>query len=177
MPFSEIRCDCKLCLNNVKGLCKAKRITVGAGRTCKDYITARGCMNTSRFGGKEGRAMAQRAQHECNYPGCHVLTRERYCDKHTRVDDKRRQSAAKRGYDSKWVKARKAFLAEHPTCQCADCVASGQPLPADVVDHITPHRGDPRLFWDSANWQAMNHVCHNRKTARENGGFGNKILK
>jgi len=51
---------------------------------------------------------------------------------------------------------------------------SGVRHPADVVDHIIPHRGNQKLFWDTKNWQAMNHVCHNRKTAREDGGFGNR---
>lgn len=176
MP-TTIKCELKLCLNNSKGLCKANGIRIGRNGRCKDYITAGQCMPTSRFGGKEARYMAQKAQHECYYPGCHVLTRDRYCDKHKRPEDKRRPSAAKRGYGSKWDKARKAFLAAHPTCQCAECVASGHPLQADVVDHIIPHRGNSKLFWDTRNWQAMNHVCHNRKTARENGGFGNDILK
>ena len=121
--------------------------------------------------------MPHKSMHVCNYPGCQALTRERYCGKHRKASyDDRRQSAAKRGYDSKWNIARLAFLAEHPTCECPECVASGQPLPADVVDHIIPHRGNQRLFWDTKNWQAMNHVCHNRKTARENGGFGNDII-
>jgi 5-methylcytosine-specific restriction protein A len=46
-------------------------------------------------------------------------------------------------------------------------------MPASVVDHIVPHRGDMALFWDRSNWQAMSKLCHDRKTARENGGFGN----
>jgi prophage lambdaSa04, HNH endonuclease family protein len=29
------------------------------------------------------------------------------------------------------------------------------------------------LFWDKTNWQAMSKRCHDRKTAREDGGFGN----
>ena len=115
--------------------------------------------------------------HECFYPGCHQLTKDRYCDKHKKATEIRRGSAASRGYGSKWAKARAAFLASHPVCQCPECTSSGQPLPADVVDHIIPHRGDPKLFWDTKNWQAMNHVCHNRKTAKENGGFGNKIIR
>ena len=43
---------------------------------------------------------------------------------------------------------------------------------ATVVDHIVPHRGDMRLFWDTKNWQAMAKSCHDRKTARHDGGFG-----
>lgn len=118
--------------------------------------------------------MPKRAWHECAYPGCHRLTKDRYCAVHAAKQDTRRESSYRRGYTSRWAKARRAFLMEHPVCECPECQASGQPLPADVVDHIIPHRGDPVLFWDRNNWQAMNHVCHNKKTAREDGGFGNK---
>jgi 5-methylcytosine-specific restriction protein A len=31
------------------------------------------------------------------------------------------------------------------------------------------------LFWDSSNWQAMAKVCHDRKTARQDGGFRGKV--
>jgi 5-methylcytosine-specific restriction protein A len=44
---------------------------------------------------------------------------------------------------------------------------------ATVVDHIKPHQGDPELFWDSENLQALCAPCHSRKTASEDGGFGN----
>ena len=43
---------------------------------------------------------------------------------------------------------------------------------ASVVDHRVPHRGDMALFWDSSNWQSMAKECHDRKTATEDGGFG-----
>ena len=33
-----------------------------------------------------------------------------------------------------------------------------------VVDHIVPHRGDARLFWDEDNWQPLCKSCHDRKT-------------
>lgn len=41
------------------------------------------------------------------------------------------------------------------------------------VDHIVPHRGDPELLYDEANLQSLCHECHSKKTAREDGGFGN----
>lgn len=119
----------------------------------------------------------KRARHECRYPGCHELTTDRYCEKHKVKQDNTRLSAHARGYTSKWDKARKVFLAEHPTCECAECKASGNPLAANVVDHIIPHRGDMKLFWDRNNWQAMNKRCHDKKTARENGGFGNMVKR
>jgi 5-methylcytosine-specific restriction endonuclease McrA len=68
--------------------------------------------------------------------------------------DERRPTARERGYDSKWDKARAEFLAEHPHCRvCGE--------PATVVDHIVPHRGDPKLFWDRKNWQSLCAHHHN----------------
>ena len=75
-----------------------------------------------------------------------------------------RPAAARRGYDSAWRKARLLFLAEHPLC--VTCQAEGCLTPASVVDHIKPHRGDWRLFWDSANWQALCKRHHDSKTGR-----------
>ena len=68
--------------------------------------------------------------------------------------DKRRPNASDRGYDGRWKKARAAFLAKHPHCvMCSE--------PATVVDHVKPHRGDQRLFWDSTNWQSLCATHHN----------------
>jgi 5-methylcytosine-specific restriction endonuclease McrA len=73
-----------------------------------------------------------------------------------------------RGYTYRWQLARKAFLAEHPLCECEDCLAGEKRLTvATVVDHHIPHRGDERLFWDRSNWRAMAKPCHDRKTQRE----------
>lgn len=69
-----------------------------------------------------------------------------------------RPSACKRGYGRAWRKASKAYLAKHPWCSACSGLAA-------VVDHIMPHKGDQRLFWDSRNWQGLCVVCHNRKTA------------
>ena len=68
----------------------------------------------------------KRARHECRYPGCHELTTDRYCEKHKVKQDNTRLSAHARGYTSKWDKARKVFLAEHPTCECAECKAQAE---------------------------------------------------
>jgi len=38
---------------------------------------------------------------------------------------------------------------------------------ATDVDHIVPHRGDQRLFWDESNWQALCHRHHSIKTRSE----------
>lgn len=46
-------------------------------------------------------------------------------------------------------------------------VMNGRYVRATVVDHIKPHRGDQRLFWDEDNWQALCKECHDRKTLTE----------
>jgi 5-methylcytosine-specific restriction protein A len=38
---------------------------------------------------------------------------------------------------------------------------------ATVVDHIIPHRGNQRLFWDQNNWQALCKRHHDLKTGNE----------
>ena len=73
-----------------------------------------------------------------------------------------RPTAADRGYGSVWRRARKLFLVAHPLCVA--CRAEGRRAPAQVVDHVMPHRGDLALFWDRGNWQALCTTCHNRKT-------------
>jgi hypothetical protein len=79
--------------------------------------------------------------------------------------DRLRPSAARRGYGSRWRRARAAYLARHPLC--VPCEAAGRLVSATVVDHVVPHRGDEMLFWDEANWAALCKRCHDAKTARE----------
>jgi len=61
-------------------------------------------------------------------------------------------------YNYQWQQARLQFLKEHPFC--AHCRERGLFVAATVVDHITPHNGDPRLFWDRSNWQPLCKPCH-----------------
>ena len=122
--------------------------------------------------------MPNKPKHPCGYPGCPELidAGKYYCPKHEKLVkanmDKSRGSAAKRGYGSKWQKARKTFLAKHPLCE--ECLKKGKTAPATVVDHIIPHRGNMKLFWDVNNWQALCKHHHDAKTAKEvfHGGKG-----
>lgn len=74
-----------------------------------------------------------------------------------------RPSAASRGYGRRWQKARVGFLSRHPFC--AECGRRSKKTLATVVDHVIPHRGDPKLFWDHDNWQPLCTRCHGQKTA------------
>src|SRR5699024_6125985 len=96
----------------------------------------------------------QRPLRPCSEPGCSNLTRNRYCeDCNGKIDsynyDKLRGSAHKRGYDRKWRKARRKYLMHNPLC--VHCMEEGRQTPATVVDHIQPHKGDMKLFWDMKN--------------------------
>ncbi|WP_366881176.1 HNH endonuclease [Halothiobacillus sp.] len=63
------------------------------------------------------------------------------------------------------------YLSLHPLC--AACQRHDRTVAASVVDHIKPHKGNRELFWDEHNWQGLCKPCHDVKTAREDGGFGN----
>ena len=71
----------------------------------------------------------------------------------------------------RWKDLRARQLARFPHCQCPH--HKGQSIPADVVDHIVPHKGDTRLFHDPRNLQSMTKECHDRfKQSQEKGGSG-----
>lgn len=110
----------------------------------------------------------------CSHPGCSTLVQSGYCDVHKKDKqsyDRYRGSAHERGYTSAWARYSKQFLKAHPLCE--ECLKNGIVEPSEVTDHIIPHKGDMVLFWDKKNHQALSKRCHDRKTAKEDGGFGN----
>ena len=117
--------------------------------------------------------MPYKPKRSCSFPGCPELipSGERFCSKHKKEEqkryDKQRGTAAQRGYDARWRRYKKRYITEHPLCinyeECHNV--------ATVVDHIISvnQGGD---FWDPNNHQPMCKPCHDRKTAKEDGGFG-----
>lgn len=104
----------------------------------------------------------------CLNPRCTALTRTGYCDKHKSERTHKPINNNQQLYSWNWRKQSKEFLSNNPFCTiCKRKLAT-------EVDHIEPHQGDPSRFWDSTNWQALCKCCHSRKTASEDGGFGNK---
>jgi 5-methylcytosine-specific restriction enzyme A len=68
-----------------------------------------------------------------------------------------------------WRKLRSHQMTVEPLCRM--CLASGRTTAATVCDHITPHRGDPDLFW-SGPFQSLCAPCHSRfKQSLESGGL------
>lgn len=122
--------------------------------------------------------MTARPPSICRFPGCgKKIPRAGHCEAHQRevrkASDSRRESSHQRGYGWKWRQYAEHFKRANPLC--AHCLAEGviPPRATTEVDHITPHRGDMRLFWDKANHQGLCKPHHSRKTASEDGGFGN----
>jgi 5-methylcytosine-specific restriction endonuclease McrA len=78
-------------------------------------------------------------------------------------------SSTQRGYGYRWQRARAGHLISEPLCRM--CKAEGKLRPATIVDHIIPHRGDKRLFWDRKNWQSLCTTHHDStKQAEEKTG-------
>lgn len=67
-----------------------------------------------------------------------------------------KRSSAARGYGRKWRQARAEFLSINPLC----VMCRPRAVPATVVDHKTPHRGDLGLFWNRNNWQPLCKAHH-----------------
>ena len=120
----------------------------------------------------QGYSLPYKPKKECGYPGCPKLIPAGmpYCTEHKRVEqkryDKERGTAAQRGYDARWQRYRKQYIAEHPLCINFDECHN----PTTVVDHKQPASkgGD---FWDPNNHQPMCKSCHDRKTVKEDGGW------
>jgi 5-methylcytosine-specific restriction endonuclease McrA len=57
------------------------------------------------------------------------------------------------------------------------CQKQGRVTAASVVDHIIPHKGDQKLFWDSANnWQSLCKDHHDAaKQAEERHGYSSEV--
>ena len=120
--------------------------------------------------------MPTEAKRPCRKPMCpEYAEKGGLCALHRRDVQKKqdgaRGSAASRGYDYRWQQYTKQYRKRHPLCRL--CAEADRITATQVVDHIVPHKGDKRLFWDPNNHQPLCKACHDRKTAVEDGGFGN----
>lgn len=115
--------------------------------------------------------MPTRCARACATPGCagEASIRGRCAPCAARAEQGRAEEAGRAWYNTtRWRILRALVLREADyLCECETCKAEERATPANTADHIKPHRGDPRLFWDRANLQAMSAECHSAKTAGE----------
>ena len=76
--------------------------------------------------------------------------------------------------DSRWRHPKRGLrilkLRTDPLCWY--CQQARRLTPADTVDHIKPHRGDPDLFFDWDNLRSCCKACHDAiAQAKDNQGF------
>lgn len=69
-------------------------------------------------------------------------------------------------YNYRWQRVRDHWLKYHPLC--VHCMDKGILKAANEVDHVIPHKGDMKLFWDNSNYQSLCKSCHSKKTSNEN---------
>lgn len=68
-----------------------------------------------------------------------------------------------------WRELRKYRLMREPVCRY--CSEVGKHTPAEIVDHIEPHKGDTYKFFDYTNTQSLCKRCHDSvKQAYEKSG-------
>jgi len=108
--------------------------------------------------------MPDQAPHFCSVPGCPEVTTAPRCPAHAaQAEQARANYAVRRWYRTPRWKALRAQVLREAAYVCADC---RQVVAQLAVDHVVKHGGDPRLFWDRANLQALCGRCHGRKTTR-----------
>lgn len=120
----------------------------------------------------------------CAQPGCPKLAVrcQRFCEAHSKdnyVLEGNRQKGSARYHNTPWASWYQRFpwtgpnglryvtLARDPICKICNRA------PSTVADHIVPYKGIWDLFTDLSNLQGICAPCHDRKTALEDGGFGN----
>jgi 5-methylcytosine-specific restriction endonuclease McrA len=73
---------------------------------------------------------------------------------------------------ARWQRLRWSVLVRDLfTCQWPGCGTVETDTALLVADHVTPHRGDERLFWDDANLQCLCKACHDRHKQRVEAGL------
>jgi len=76
---------------------------------------------------------------------------------------------------ARWKKLRRRHLSKDPLCLY--CKKEGLITAANVVDHVTPHRGDPALFWSEDNLQSLCKRHHDSDKQRfEKTGRIKKVI-
>lgn len=120
--------------------------------------------------------MPNKAGVPCRDKGCPGIVLDGVCNvcgksfKRDKNYDSARGTARDRGYDSRWEKVRRMYLAKYPLCQ--RCESFGRVTVATEVHHLIPVKAGG--LHEEENLKAVCHKCHMmleaelRKMEREN---------
>lgn len=114
-------------------------------------------------------------------PQCvHKATRQGFCEAHylerKRAWDKKRGNGSARGWTTEWAAFRTRYLAEHPRCECAECMGLAyglRPIATDINHLGDASRTSPDRY-DESKLMAMSHAHHSRYTAQHQPGGWHK---
>lgn len=101
-------------------------------------------------------------------PAYEAKRREGYRDYNKKRDPKVIIWMNSRRYET----LRRVHLRAYPLC--VECVKDGIDRSGNIVDHVEAHKGQYERFWNTDNWQTLCKHHHDIKTAKEDGGFGNR---
>ena len=65
---------------------------------------------------------------------------------------------------AEWKRLRRSQLQAKPFC--AYCLQLEIKIPATIVDHVTPHKGNKALFFNPLNLQSLCKTCHDSAKQR-----------
>ena len=115
----------------------------------------------------------------CNKIGCNILTRERYCDKHTvlscegRKETDRYYNKYKRNkvinsfYQSREWRMLRAEVMRRDKGLCVNCLKQGKYSQAKSVHHIVKVKDDWSRRLDMDNCKALCDRCHNEEDKKK----------
>ena len=108
--------------------------------------------------------MPRKPKRPCAYPGCSILSEDRYCKEHKKkvnrdYDKYSRKQDIRKMYGRCWSRIRKRYVKENPFCE--ECFKKGLLIPVDEVHHIIPLSAGGTH--DSNNLMSLCRSCHTKK--------------
>ena len=104
--------------------------------------------------------MPYKAPRPCRRGGCPELVTDQsgFCEKHraeehARYNREQRPDFHKMYSSPRWTRMSRAYLDAHMFCEKCGRFA-------ELTHHRVPHGGDPALFYDEANLEALCRSCH-----------------
>lgn len=121
--------------------------------------------------------MPRKPKRPCSYPNCPNLTYGRFCEEHTKLENKRyekydRDPMVKKRYGRAWKRIRDRYAATHPLCE--RCQQEGKLVPMAEVHHKLPLSEGGTHNTD--NLIALCKSCHSKIHAKSGERWNKKRI-